>query len=227
MFDELLASGLRHHAYGIEGDPALAEVLLEVLHAHGVAPAGSPDVHQFVVEQIGVEESKAIRARAHGKPFADDSLIIIIAARTITREAQNALLKTLEDPAAHTKFFLIIPSMDTILPTLRSRLEHVRAVSPEEARGNAPDVQEFITAQPAERLKMIAPVIDERDRAAAFALLSGLEEHLGAHVGTSESREGLSAVYTARRYLNDRGSSMKMLLEQVALLVPGENVRTH
>ena len=48
--------------------------------------------------------------------------------------------------------------------------------------------------------------------------LSSLERILAKRVSTS--REGIDAVYSARKYATDKGSMLKSLLEQVALLTP-------
>lgn len=47
--------------------------------------------------------------------------IIIDQAHTLTREAQNALLKTLEEPPADTTIILISLDIVSLLPTIRSR----------------------------------------------------------------------------------------------------------
>ena len=56
----------------------------------------------------------------HGKVF------IIDGAELLAREAQNALLKSLEEPPRQTYFFLITDQYDMLLPTVRSRCQHVR-----------------------------------------------------------------------------------------------------
>ena len=47
----------------------------------------------------------------------------------ITVEAQNALLKLLEEPPVYAHFFLIIPSAHLLLPTVKSRLSMIRNTS--------------------------------------------------------------------------------------------------
>lgn len=56
----------------------------------------------------------------HGKAF------IIDEAELLAREAQNAMLKTLEEPPSQTWFFLITSQPDRLLPTIHSRCQHVR-----------------------------------------------------------------------------------------------------
>jgi len=69
-----------------------------------------------------MHEATAYRTPAlgHGKVF------IIDEAELLAREAQNALLKTLEEPPAKTYIFLITDQHDQLYPTVRSRCQHVR-----------------------------------------------------------------------------------------------------
>lgn len=58
-------------------------------------------------------------------------VIIIDQAHTLTHEAQNALLKMLEEPPADTVFILTSPSVQQLLPTVRSRLQTIDVVKPQ------------------------------------------------------------------------------------------------
>ena len=55
----------------------------------------------------------------HGKVF------IIDEAELLEEEGQNAMLKTLEEPAANTYIILVTSSEDRLLPTIRSRCQRV------------------------------------------------------------------------------------------------------
>jgi DNA polymerase-3 subunit delta' len=67
-------------------------------------------------------EAPAYRTAAmgHGKVF------IIDEAELLHREAQNAMLKTLEEPPPQTYLFLITTQPDRLLPTIHSRCQHMR-----------------------------------------------------------------------------------------------------
>ncbi|MCP4250362.1 MAG: DNA polymerase III subunit [bacterium] len=67
-------------------------------------------VRQFVIDKVG---SKPLRGRA--------KVFIIREADRITIQAQNALLKTLEEPPDTTFLILLVSSLDRLLPTTRSR----------------------------------------------------------------------------------------------------------
>jgi DNA polymerase-3 subunit delta' len=56
---------------------------------------------------------------------ASRRIAIIDDAQKMTREAANALLKTLEEPPAGSILLLLTPSTDAILPTIRSRCQPV------------------------------------------------------------------------------------------------------
>ena len=59
-------------------------------------------------------------------PYESEKRVIIIdQAETLTREAANALLKTLEEPPPYNHFFLITSAEKEIPPTIRSRCNRV------------------------------------------------------------------------------------------------------
>jgi len=58
------------------------------------------------------------------KPFSGQKKIVIIAeAQNLTLPAQNALLKTLEEPPAHSLIILTTPNPALLLPTVVSRCQ--------------------------------------------------------------------------------------------------------
>lgn len=60
-------------------------------------------------------------------PMAGGRKIAIIAdAEKLNDESANALLKTLEEPPAHSLMILVASNLDSILPTIRSRCQMIR-----------------------------------------------------------------------------------------------------
>ena len=75
-----------------------------------------------------VDATKAFLKLAHLAPFEARGQVFVIAdAETLSGEAANALLKTLEEPPTRTPrhFFLLSPSQLDLLPTIRSRSQSV------------------------------------------------------------------------------------------------------
>lgn len=76
---------------------------------------------------IRIARSRAIIQRASSKPFGGGrNIFIIVDAHTMREEAQNALLKLIEEPPERCVLILIAPSPDAILYTIRSRCQRVR-----------------------------------------------------------------------------------------------------
>lgn len=86
-----------------------------------------PDLLSVTGENsIGIDQSRAIGREIHEYPFESDKRAILIdKAETMTREAANSLLKTLEEPPPYNVFFLITSSEREIPLTIRSRCVRV------------------------------------------------------------------------------------------------------
>ncbi len=75
---------------------------------------------------IGIDDSRMIGKEVSEYPYESEKRIIIIDnAETMTREAANALLKTLEEPPPYNHFFLITSVEKGIPATIRSRCTRI------------------------------------------------------------------------------------------------------
>ena len=75
---------------------------------------------------IGIDDSRLISKEISEHPFeAEQRAIIIDNAETMTMEAANALLKTIEEPPPYNHFFIITASERDIPMTVRSRCTRV------------------------------------------------------------------------------------------------------
>lgn len=61
-------------------------------------------------------------------------IIIIENCQIMTLEAQNSLLKTLEEPPKDTLIILTVDNKQTLLPTIISRVQHIQVKSPSQER---------------------------------------------------------------------------------------------
>ena len=203
------------------GSESVAE-MMTLLEKEGIETAGNPDVYVREYQRFGVEEARELRERASLRGVGDRRVFIIVTSG-MTNEAQNALLKTLEESPADAMFFFIVPSPHTLLPTLRSRAQML-LLTGSNAKDDLVDGKTFLSATPQKRMDMLKPLLekdddDKRDIGAIITFLSSLESILVKHAGKS-SHAGVEAVYRARKYMGDKGALVKPLLEQVALLVP-------
>lgn len=73
---------------------------------------------------LRIEQIRSLCEHASRKPFeARWRIFIIDEAETMTEQAANALLKTLEEPAAESVFVLLTSQLARLLPTIRSRCQ--------------------------------------------------------------------------------------------------------
>jgi len=74
----------------------------------------------FDLDELKIDDSKEIIKEAY---IAEESQkYIILRAKSFRIEAQNALLKLLEEPPRNINFIIISPRKSAILPTIRSRM---------------------------------------------------------------------------------------------------------
>lgn len=217
------------HAYVIEGERAAGlSALRELVESIGVATKANPDYHEYEYDALLIEHAQDLR-REQGMYGADGAKkIFVIAFNAIFHEAQNALLKTLEEPTAHTHFFFLVRSSEILLPTVRSRMQIIRHQSfvTSSESGNAG--KKFLSASLSERMNMIEPMTkakaDSKPKAKEDMrnFLESLERALYKEMasGSTGISEALEHVITAKRYLSDRAPSLKLLLEHMALTVP-------
>lgn len=74
----------------------------------------------FEYQNMLVENAKAVIAEAYVAEYEQKNIIIF--AQKIMSDAQNALLKILEEPPKNIVFTIVVPSKNTLLPTICSRL---------------------------------------------------------------------------------------------------------
>lgn len=114
-----------------------------------------------LIERLGVRPSRGPRRIA-----------IIDDAETLNLPAQNALLKTLEEPPGHTMMILVTSSERALLDTVRSRMRPVR-FGPLSVAEIAAVLESRVKVEP-ERAKAIAPLA-RGSLARALALAQGEE----------------------------------------------------
>ncbi|MDQ1009298.1 DNA polymerase-3 subunit delta' [Streptomyces sp. V4I23] len=80
---------------------------------------------------IGVKETRELVRRAQLSPAGGRWQVIIMEdADRLTEGAGNVLLKAVEEPAPRTVWLLCAPSLEDVLPTIRSRCRHLTLRTP-------------------------------------------------------------------------------------------------
>jgi DNA polymerase-3 subunit gamma/tau len=142
-----LRSGKISHAYLFAGPRGLGKTTIARLIAKGVNCLAHEDITDepcnkcdnclaindgtFIdmveidaASNRGIDEIRQIKEKINYQPTAGRKKIYIIdEAHMLTKEACNALLKTLEEPPGHVIFILATTEPDKILPTIISRCQ--------------------------------------------------------------------------------------------------------
>jgi len=89
------------------------------------------DIHYLLPKKealsIGISDIRPWQKDLFLTPLSSSFTIGIIPnAQILTTEAQNALLKTLEEPPTHTRIYLESQSNSTLLPTILSRCQMIQ-----------------------------------------------------------------------------------------------------
>ncbi len=148
LINQMTASSLSH-AYLLEGDVGMGKKTLATLicmmlcceaqsrpcgtcnHCRKLKGHLTPDIITLAPppdkKQITIDQIRALREEA----FLTASELpikafIIDSADAMNPQAQNALLKVLEEPPSGVYFFLLTANLSTLLPTVRSRTQHLK-----------------------------------------------------------------------------------------------------
>jgi DNA polymerase III gamma/tau subunit len=194
----------------------LKRFLKETFNIHH---AQNPDFFHEKYEIFGIDESRRIKELHLSKSFTEGGKkIFILEASSMTHEAQNSLLKIFEEPHEHSHFFLIMPSVSILLPTLQSRL---MILDRQKEQEYSSEIQKFLKLSKKDKIAFVDGLAkrisdEEATKADALEFLAQLEHALHKD-GVEKNSDSLKTILKARDYMNDRSPSIKQLLEYVAL----------
>lgn len=95
--------------------------------------SGKKASQQITIDQVrGLDDFLHVGTHRHGL-----RVVLVCPAEAMNRSTANALLKTLEEPAAGTVFLLVSNEPERLLPTIRSRCQTVAVPVPAPERASA------------------------------------------------------------------------------------------
>ena len=224
IYDIYNKTGYLHHVYLIEGDShILFDKIAVFLNENlGFETKANPDFWNENYDSLGINETRKIKEVQSRKALIKDKKIFVLSFNTITIEAQNSLLKLFEEPTPNTHFFLITRSASILLPTLKSRIVIVRDTN--KFRSMTPDlVKDFIVSKKGNRINLLKDIIKEKDKHSAILFLDELEKEIKYNLDIKNISLTnvflLEEITKAKKYLGARSSSIKMILENIALSI--------
>ena len=228
-----------HHAYLIEGrKEEIIPDVLEFLESIGVETQGNQDFNQIILDSFRIEDARNLKAQSIERGISDNKKIFIIAVNNFLIDAQNTLLKMFEEPIVNTHFFIIVPDISIILPTILSRIYLIKSKNSNQ-EDDLKEAEEFLAMSLNDRILFVKELIaktnddEENDlenlsedsiRSKAIKFLNALESVLHQKLVSKKIVNNEVAYFyqilSAREYLSQPGSSTKSLMESVVLAIP-------
>ncbi len=212
-----------HHAYCIEGTRDSLSFLEQ--YVRGLLGHQTHILTQTFA-LFGVDEGRTLSQSSRLRTGEDVHHVEIVYADSFSVEAQNVLLKAIEEPSHNTHFVFVTPRLDKILPTITSRSISFSLLESKINNDETLEMKEFLSGGRTSRMAIIARYLkeleDEEGESSRRALDSFFEK-LITFVSESNSSEKSHCIHilsNARKYIRDKGSSQKMISEYVALMIP-------
>lgn len=229
-FSQLFPENL-YHSYVIEGNPEEVAYLLRVyLEERGDINKNSPDVMLNLYDAFNIEDGHNIKEWHKNRGIDGKKKICIIGAKFINREAEQSLLKIIEEPTIDTHFFIVVPDSSLLLGTILSRVHLIKNLKSD---NNFEDkiAGEFHKMNSKDRIEKVADIIKKfKDnensgglRYYAISLVNGIEriiyEKWKNDLNNDELKFILVELKNCRSYLSTPGAAVKMILEHIALVI--------
>ncbi len=161
-----------------------------------------PTISSAAIE--GVRQLEHFLSLRVPKTGAITRIVVITDAQALSRQAQNALLKTIEEPPQATLLILTAPSQASVLPTISSRLQAIQLKRPSHQA-----VVDYFTAD-----KHAAKAIEQ-----SYAISGGLPGLMAALL-TNADHPLQPATETARKLLQQTVYERLLLVDELAKQKP-------
>jgi DNA polymerase III subunit gamma/tau len=134
LLQRSIADGKVSHAYLFHGTRGTGKTTVARIFARALGVSGSDLYEMDAASNRGIDDIRELRDGVRTMPFESPYKVYLIdEAHMLTKEAWNALLKTLEEPPAHVIFILATTEMDRIPETILSRCQVLSFVMPDTA----------------------------------------------------------------------------------------------
>lgn len=124
VLEGAIKKGMIPHALLFTGSRGTGKTTVARIFAHAI---GASDIDIYEIDAAsnrGIDDIRALKEAVYTLPYESPYKVYIIdEAHMLTKEAWNALLKTLEEPPEYVIFILATTEQDKILDTITSRCQ--------------------------------------------------------------------------------------------------------
>jgi len=168
---------------------------------------------------IGIDQTREISRFLTKKPLeAKKKVVIVHTAEKLTIPAQNALLKTLEEPPEFALIILEAKTEDSLLPTVVSRCQKIRATTGAKTV-TAEKLKSILELLPGERLARAEKMSKEERETVIEMLEEWIEEGRGLlrKNPTETKQQNLKVILRVKKDLEETNLGLRLALEHLAL----------
>lgn len=168
-------------------------------------------------EKLGIEESRKIKEFLSLKPYqGKNQAVVLLVAENLSLDAQNALLKTLEEAGDDVSLILGAGSEEQLLPTIVSRCKVINLQNnptPEVGLKYQEEIEKLLKLSMEERFKFIEKLEDREN------FLYALTSYFRQKWNTDFLKNLLEAEKWARQNVN-----LRAILEYLMLKMPNGKI---
>jgi DNA polymerase-3 subunit delta' len=201
-----------HHANIVVGNDGYQKSIVILNEELMFQTRGNPDFFIMKTETFGIDDARELGKWVAGKPLVGEIKAALFVVESITFEAQNALLKVLEEPPLGTYIFINIKSLGGILPTFLSRVAVLKSEEGEVIYDES-DAQKFLKSKIKERLAVARSLAKKEEKSLMKEFLVDMEKSLQKSRTKSLASPDLRRILKAKVFAGARGSSSKILLD--------------
>lgn len=212
-----------HHTYFIVAEKGRTDFFVNMVSENmDFKVVQNPDFSVLYIDTFGIDHARDLGFWVIGKPFSGDKKIKFIVVSNITQEAQNALLKTLEEPNFGSFVFFLMPSIGNLCKTLLSRIVVVYDFAENKNIDN--EAKKFLSNSIGERLAFVQKIQKSEDKEKIKDFVRNVERIVFNEYSKSKNKRYdvslIKNVINSVKYSSIRGSSSKMILEYLACILP-------
>ncbi len=217
MTSDLLQSILNsnHHAFAVVGDPSQLTVEFK-----GLLPVNSADVWCELFDNFSVDDSHKVKTWQSTRPLGGKIKYAVWGIVSANLEAQNSLLKSLEEPATDVKIILVIAHEGILLPTVLSRLLVLKSETNLQKIEDKSLASNFLNADPHQRLELIESNFNYKEDGVKGQLMKFLTDcEVVVQDGFNQNRLPkieVIEIIKAKRNLSDRSAVPRLVMENLA-----------
>lgn len=168
-------------------------------------------------KSIGITSSREIKKFLQEKPLSKkEKTVVVVSAELMTTEAQNALLKVMEEPPSYAEIFLLSKTENSLLETVTSRCVKKRAEILERVGEGSSEINELLEMTLGERFDKSKELSDMEKEEIMDKLENWIMDLRMGESGRT-NLEMIEKIVSAKKSLEETNVNQRLAIESLLL----------